>query len=133
MKIIDFNMKYYATIYRTLKDLGLTEIDISNTESRVLVDNDKIIGFFSAEKIKGYYNLHHLFISKDYRGTRYVWMLLNDLISEARKKGCRYIVIHVIRNSRLEIFAKVYCKHRKLGIKSMNIEYKDFNFYKVEV
>lgn len=131
MEVIPFQMEYYPMLYSVLRDKGIADKDMSllNIETRVLIDNEELIGFYSAEKIMDIYNLHHFCVCKV--SHKALWRLVLDLINYAKKRDCKYITLHVEQDSKLERFVIKFCKRKRFQILMFN--YKNFNFYKVEV
>lgn len=125
--IIDFEEKYYPEIYSILKIAGLndTDIHVLEYETKLLV-NDELDGFYTAQKLDIFYNIHHFYVKK----TKNVWELTNYAFKRAKELWCKWGLIHTPKGSRLDSWVKGLCRHRKL-IQLQSPE--EFNFYKVEI
>lgn len=133
--IVDFDIKYYPILRNYLNEAGVKDekIDVLNISTKVMLHNDKVIGFMSADKIGKLCNLHHFFIDSKHRTISKVIRLSDELVMLARKSSCSHISIHTNIGSRLDQYVNKYCTFRKLGIKQLNSPIEGINIYLVEV
>jgi len=130
MEIVNYDPEYYPVLYGFLKDkMDNEDIMFSQIETRVLLE-DEPIGFYSAEKIGKFYNLHHFFIQEGKREIKSVLMLIQDLFKKAKSRGCLFLALHCLENSYEENFIRKFGRRRNVRL----IEKANgFNFYTAEV
>lgn len=127
--IIDFDTDYYPEIYTILKNAGIADKDIRvlDCETKLLID-ERLEGFYTAEKTGEFYNVHHFYVRK--RTPLNVWKLSNYAFQRAKELGCKWGLIHTPKDSRLDQWVKGLCRHRNL----IQLESpQEYNFYKVEI
>lgn len=133
MEVVDFDMKYYQYIYGVLKSTGMKDNDMAvlRLDTKVLIDEDKPVGFFTGEKINEYFNLHHFYIEPEKRGFEAIWKLVPYMIKYMKNLGCKFLCMHAIVGTETDDFIKSY--FRKNKIEMLNSPVIDVEFYKVEV
>lgn len=126
MEVVDYDEKYYQYIYDVLWLTGIEEKNmlISRVETKVLLCEDKPVGFFSGEKVGEHYNIYHFFIEPNKRGFEAIWKLVPYMIRHMKNLGCKYLLMHAKAGTDTDNFINSYFRKN-------NVE--KIEFYKVEV
>jgi len=144
--IVDFEDKYYSTICQWLIGCNVPEdlIEVLNFDTKVLLyhDNNSVqnlnkedfaIGFWTAGKVRHFYNLYHFYILPDYRRIKNVLSLTDSMVQAARDKDCSILLMHYQTEGEASAFIKSYARLRKLKITETLGFMKDISIFQMEV
>lgn len=133
--IRDFDIKDYPTLREYLLSARVKDdyMDILNVTTKVLLHDDKVIGFTSYNQLNNLLNLYHFYVDPRYRTKDITFELTDKVVDVARDYGCEYILAHTTANSDEERFLHKYCDYSKLGLKEIDSYIEGTNLYLWEV
>lgn len=73
----------------------LEEIENANSKFYVLIDNEKVVGYGSFHKVADFAEIMNIAVDKNFRGKGYSNLILNKMLSEAKKLNLTEIQLEV--------------------------------------
>ncbi len=117
MQVVDLDMEYYPILYNILtENMSEDRISILDVETKLLLDDTSLVGFFSGEVIGDGYNLHHFYTDSNKRNFTNACRLSNALFDCARQHGCKYLVLHALRDSREDQWIKCFGRRKNVTV-----------------
>lgn len=119
----------YRILYKA--NVSASDIRILDCDTRLLVDDSNLIGFYTGEVVGDMYNIHHFYIKECYRKYKIICDLIMDFNNRSKELGCQFILLHIRSNTGEKRFFMEFYGNKIVSQYVSNIE--GIEMYKVEV